>query len=267
MVANSLELLLTAILCHAAPYSNRPGVRSDENDPATAGYYYFNRARHIFLLNEDIMARPSVVTCQALCLLASREAGCARNARGWILSGIAFRMALDLGLHLDSQRLVELGYLSEEDYYVRSITFWGLFLFDRGWSTYMGRPTVIPCDSINAQRPPIDVEKEAETWKPYYNPDDRTVAGKSFPERPGHLCTVFERICTITEVLGSVMVSLYSEISKFETSSETYRADVIAGLYYRLNTWYKELPSHLRCDPSAPEGILPPVILMQYVLF
>jgi hypothetical protein len=72
----------------------------------------------------------------------------------------------------------------------------------------MGRPTVIPCDSINAQRAPIDVEKEAEPWLPYYNPNDPNTIDKTFPDRPSHLCTVFERICTITEVLGSVMASL-----------------------------------------------------------
>jgi len=83
-----LEFLLNAILCHAAPYSARPGLRSDEHDPGTAGYYYYKRARQILWLEEDIMAKPSVVTCQGLALLASREAGCARNARGWILSGI-----------------------------------------------------------------------------------------------------------------------------------------------------------------------------------
>lgn len=74
----------------------------------------------------------------------------------------------------------------------------------------MGRPFVIPCEAINTHRPPIDVEKEAEPWKPYYNPDDREMANKPFPERPSHICTVFERICIITEVLGSVIVSLYN---------------------------------------------------------
>ena len=125
------EFLLNAILAHAAAYSTRPGLRSDENDPATAGYYYYNRARQVVLMYEDIMMRPTVTTCQALCLLGSREATCARNARGWVWSGMAFRMALDLGLHSDSTRLVELGYLSEEQYKVRSITFWGLFIYDR----------------------------------------------------------------------------------------------------------------------------------------
>lgn len=73
----------------------------------------------------------------------------------------------------------------------------------------MGRPTVIPCEAINTQRPPIDVEKEAEPWEPYYNPDDLEMASKPFPEKPSHICTIFERICTITEILGSVIVSLY----------------------------------------------------------
>jgi hypothetical protein len=49
----------------------------------------------------------------------------------YLTTGMSFRMALDLGLHLDSQRLVELGYLSEEEYNMRAITFWGCFIFDR----------------------------------------------------------------------------------------------------------------------------------------
>ena len=49
----------------------------------------------------------------------------------FLIVGMSFRMALDLGIHLDSQRLVELGYLSEEEYNMRAITFWGCFIFDR----------------------------------------------------------------------------------------------------------------------------------------
>jgi Fungal specific transcription factor domain len=130
-------------------------------------------------------------------------------------------MCLDLGLHLDSKSLVESGFLSEEEYNVRSITFWGCFIFDRylpfitdlmnrGWSTYMGRPTVIPTDLITVQRPALDVHKEAEVWRPHYNTNDHTSQNKPFPERPSHICTVFERICSITEILGSVMASLYA---------------------------------------------------------
>jgi Fungal specific transcription factor domain len=259
------EFLLNAILAHAAPYSTRPGLRLDEKDPGTAGCYYHNRARQMMLMDENIIMRSSVTTCQALALLGSREAGCARNPRGWISSGMSFRMAIDLGLHLDSRKLVDMGYLTEEQYRVRAITFWGCFIFDRGWSAYMGRPAGIPSECINAKRLAIDLEKEAEPWSPSYNPRDPRVADKTFPHRVGHLCTVFERICTITEILGSVIGRLYSSTSKFETSSDAYRADVIAGLYFRLNCWYKELPSHLRCDPSSSEGILPPVIMMQYV--
>ena len=40
---------------------------------------------------------------------------------------------------------------------------------------------------------------------------------------------------------------------------------MIADLYYRLNSWYKELPSHLRCDAASSDRVLPPVIMMQYL--
>jgi len=56
---------------------------------------------------------------------------CLPNSWHCWYEGMSFRMCLDLGLHLDSQRLVELGYLSEEEYNIRVITFWGCFIFDR----------------------------------------------------------------------------------------------------------------------------------------
>jgi len=74
---------------------------------------------------------------------------------------------------------------------------------------YLGRPTIIPCEAVSSQRPAIDVEKEAEPWVPYYNADDLEVKDKQFPDRPSHLCTVFERICTVTEILGAVILNLY----------------------------------------------------------
>ena|SRR5947199_768759 len=57
--------------------------------------------------------------------------------------GMSFRMVLDLGLHLNSKRLVELGYLSEEEHNIRSITFWGCFIFDRYFSFLTSPPWFI----------------------------------------------------------------------------------------------------------------------------
>lgn len=79
-------LLLNAILAHASHLSNRPGVRSNPDDPTTAGDGFFAKARRLL---EDECESPSITTVQALALMGSREAGCGRDTGlGWLYSGM-----------------------------------------------------------------------------------------------------------------------------------------------------------------------------------
>jgi hypothetical protein len=70
---------------------------------------------------------------QALALMSVREAGCGREAKGWVYSGMSFRMACDLGLNLDSGGMYpdKSSALDETEEDARRITFWGCFLFDK----------------------------------------------------------------------------------------------------------------------------------------
>ena len=159
-------LLLNAILAHAAHLSSRPEVRSDPNEPATAGNRYFRTARK--LLDFECES-PSMTTVQALALMGSREAGCGRDVGlGWLYSGMSFRMALDLGLHLRCDDLVKNGRMLQEEADARVITFWGCYLFDKGWSAYLGRPESMPAHLIErTPRPALKAEEEFAFWTPY----------------------------------------------------------------------------------------------------
>jgi Fungal specific transcription factor domain len=86
-------LLLNAILAHACQISDWPGARSDPEDPCSAGNHFFVTAKE--LLDREL-ERPSVTTVQALALMASREAGCARDARGWLYSGMCVFISMVL---------------------------------------------------------------------------------------------------------------------------------------------------------------------------
>lgn len=84
-------------------------------------------------MTNDEYAIPRLATVQALALMSVREAGCGREAKGWVYSGMSFRMACDLGLNLDSGSIPgarESG-LDEEEVDARRMTFWGCFLFDK----------------------------------------------------------------------------------------------------------------------------------------
>ncbi|MAD83199.1 MAG: hypothetical protein CL912_09545 [Deltaproteobacteria bacterium] len=64
----------------------------------------------------------------------------------WLYSGMAFRIAIDLGIHLPSDKLR--GYvrsLTAEDIEIRKRLFWGCYTWDKAMSLYLGRmPAFIP---------------------------------------------------------------------------------------------------------------------------
>jgi hypothetical protein len=65
--------------------------------------------------------------------MSVREAGCGREAKGWVYSGMSFRMACDLGLNLNSGGMYSSKDTAPDDAAedARRITFWGCFLFDK----------------------------------------------------------------------------------------------------------------------------------------
>jgi hypothetical protein len=65
---------------------------------------------------------------------------------GWLYSGMAFRMAFDLGIHLPSDKLQAfVKSLSTEDIEIRKRLFWSCYTWDKTISIYLGRmPNFLP---------------------------------------------------------------------------------------------------------------------------
>lgn len=118
------SLLVNAILALACHFSNRPEARADPNNPGSTGDHFFREAKRILAVEGDI---PSLTSVQALALMSLHEAGCGRDSSGWMYSGRAFRMGLDMEFNLS---LDGLG-LSPTEIEVRKITFWGCFTIDK----------------------------------------------------------------------------------------------------------------------------------------
>lgn len=128
-------LLVNAMLALGCHFTSVQGSRLNENDPSTAGDHFFKEAKRLILENDE-HENPRLTTVQALALMSVREAGCGREAKGWVYSGMSFRMAMDLGLHLDPSSLKEgVGTggtgISDEEVDARRVTFWGCYLFDK----------------------------------------------------------------------------------------------------------------------------------------
>lgn len=124
------SLLVNVMLALGCHFTTDPRARSDPNDTATAGNHFFKEAKRLIYENDE-HETPRLATVQALALMSVREAGCGRESKGWLYSGMSFRMAMDLGLHLDPGTLEGSESLPEEVEDARCITFWGCFLFDK----------------------------------------------------------------------------------------------------------------------------------------
>ena len=119
-------LLVNAMLALGCHFTSWPQARADPRDSATAGDHFFREAKRLILENDE-HENPRLTTVQAFALMSVREAGCGREARGWVYSGMSFRMAYDLGLNIDAGS----DNLEESEIDARRVTIWGCFLFDK----------------------------------------------------------------------------------------------------------------------------------------
>ena len=120
-------VLVNAMLALGCHFTSWPAARSDPNDSSTVGDHFFKEAKRLVFDNDEFET-PRLATVQALALMSVREAGCGREVRGWVYSGMSFRMAFDLGLNIETKGAST---LDEQETDARRITFWGCFLFDK----------------------------------------------------------------------------------------------------------------------------------------
>lgn len=120
------SLLVNAMLALGCHFTSVPASRMDPSNSATAGDHFFREAKRLLLENDE-HEHPRLPTVQALALMSVREAGCGREAKGWVYSGMSFRMAYDLGLNVDSAASTR----DDQETDARRMTIWGCFLFDK----------------------------------------------------------------------------------------------------------------------------------------
>ncbi|KIW51610.1 hypothetical protein PV05_10314 [Exophiala xenobiotica] len=118
------KALLYSIFACAARISPRPAVkalalpRDDDLDEAQPSLIA-TAARYL----EEELKRPQITTIQALLLISVVYCALGRDTKGWLLTGDACRLAIDLGIHKTTTTTSV--NLSPEDINARQITFWG----------------------------------------------------------------------------------------------------------------------------------------------
>ncbi|OIW32929.1 hypothetical protein CONLIGDRAFT_590068 [Coniochaeta ligniaria NRRL 30616] len=250
------------------------GCHHSDHVDASRGDEYFAQAKTL-LASE--LERPSLTTCQALVMMGTREAGCGKDrGSGWLYSGMGFRMAVDLGIHLNSRELHNLGYLSAEAVEERELTFWGSFVADKGWTAYLGRPESLPCSNI-AQGVPLPTQAAGTShvpWRVYTDSDlsDLTVVDSSTSLSTSSDLAAFRHLSTLVAILGAIVRDLYhkdqSDTSpRHHVSSRTVQPIVVSALHTRLLNWHHELPQYMRLSAHQSAPTPTPVVLLVHMFY
>lgn len=262
-------LLVNAILALGCHFSSWQGAFDDPQNLATAGNHFFREAKRLVLENDE-HENAKLCTVQAFALMSVREAGCGREGKGWVYSGLSFRMAFDLGLNLDSANLGAHS-LSDEEIDARRITFWGCYLIDKSvsialiisnapltlyrcWSNYLGRQPQLT--STNANVPKFDVlpQEEIELWSPYT--DSGVGHEHTQPSRTRAVALQISKLC---EISSDVLVFFYHPTELENSQPKQSELKKLSDVHTRLEAWKNKLPKEL----MAKEGQLPQVLVMQ----
>lgn len=180
---------------------------------------------------------------QTLLCLAFYDVGAGENAMAWYLSGLAFRIAHEIGLHLNPNAWNDVykDELSDLDFEVRSRIYWGCYIADHLISVLFGRSTTLRLS--NSTVPETDELPDIETGIEDYIFDPKATLSLANPLKR---LIVLSRI---TEVFaGKIFIQTQSlnkrcqYLSKFNVEMMHWRQDLPDEL-----AWSKESLKQLKC--------------------
>lgn len=246
------SLLVNAMLALGCHFTDVAGAYEIPGDNRTKGNHFFAEAKRL-IMEGDEFEKPRLVTVQALALMSVREAGCAREATGWVYSGMSFRMAQDIGLNLEMSSS-DRNAMSEEEIDARRMTFWGCFNFDKCWSNYLGRLPQLPKSTFTVAKFDVFPDEDASPWVP--------LTDKGFDEtarQPSRTRAAALYLANLCEISSDLLLFFYHPNHIGRSTGKTIELKKLSEIHKRLEEWRKSLPKEF--EPS--DGQLPNVILMQ----
>jgi hypothetical protein len=199
---------------------------------------FFNRAQQ--LLYGSALESPNLTTLQALILLGHREIGHRKMSKGWLFSGMAFRLAHEMGLHLDPSNWKR----SDESRVEREIlrrTYWAAFVADKHLSLYFGRPPALyprqsdVNDTIRIPYPP--------EWESLLNTYIMQGTSETAYEDGLALVASFVQQVELCKILHRMIVEVFENRSA--TTDETVLATSVNDIDVALKKWSANLPAKL----------------------
>lgn len=186
------------------------------------------------------LEQPNLTTLQALLLLGHREIGHGKASKGWLFCGMAFRLAVEMGLHLDPENW---NFASDSliDREISRRVYWSAFAADKQLCLYFGRPPAFhPRESDVRTTMRIPYPAEWQTLLEKYimpgvsetNYEDGIALVACFIYKT-ELCKIIHRM--ITEIF---------ENRHFQTDSAVLMTTA-QDIHVSLTKWLADLPGKL----------------------
>ncbi|SCU86142.1 LANO_0C06876g1_1 [Lachancea nothofagi CBS 11611] len=222
--------------------------KSEELYSQSSQYYNIAKTtvlQKIFQMNDSSLvgSTPSskLAIIQTLLCLAFYDIGNGENPLAWYSSGLAFRVAHEIGLHLnfESWSNVYEDELSVLDIEVRSRIYWGCYLADHLICVLFGRSTSLRLS--NSTVPETDELPDVETGIEDYLYDSRVTLSMAKPLKE---LIVLSRI---TELFASKIF--------IQSESITQRSEHLLKFNSEVAQWRLNLPEQLRWSKELLKDI------------
>ncbi|KAG0208133.1 hypothetical protein BGX33_006460 [Mortierella sp. NVP41] len=229
-------LILNAIFCNACWYSDDPLVRQDSTK-------YFNRAKIIL---DETYHVSRISTIQALLLMSHHQYAVGNYSGGWLYTGMATRIAHDIGLHRQDFQVNEP--LEAE---IRRRVWWAVYIADRLGAGIIGRTMYIREKEYNVDMPSDD-------WISTVGGDDTV----EYPFEPERIVSI--RLLWAVKLfmqMGNVLNTMHCIEAEINGA---YLADIsrtqLPQLHNSLTSWFLSLPNELMYTPytMSPNSNHPP---------
>lgn len=209
-------------------------------------FNYYNVAKKrvlkkIFLLDDSSLvgstSSSKLAIVQTLLCLAFFDIGNGENPTAWYLSGLAFRIAHEIGLHLnpESWSNVYEDELSHLDIEVRSRIYWGCYIADHLICVLFGRSASLRLS--NSTVPETDELPDIETGIEDYLYDPKAMLSMAKPLKK---LIVLSRI---TELFASKIF--------IQTESLSQRSEHLSKFNLEIYNWRMDLPDELKWSIAA----------------
>jgi len=242
-------LLLSCVLASGSRFTDRVEVRSDPDDPNSAGQMFIEKAEKLLYYE---LKWPSMTTIQSASIMGTLYLSIGADAAGWLHHGIASRLAVDMGLNMDATCLVGNNLMSQEEVELRNQIYWSLYCVDKMLASYIGRV----CTMLDSQGQ-VPMPKR---------PDSRAALKREarLSQGPGiereHMRTSLHiAMMALCCILEKILVALYAPS---HATRQVQRGSFVHSCLLELKGWFYDLPQELKLDRKGNTNRLPQAYIL-----